>query len=220
MLTFFTADQVPLTFPSQVQATGSEGVTTPSTDCIADLWPQLDRMMLTSCRRTPSSNLRCPTLQCVDSQDSLDANMCSGNPFNHSRQELPGMNQLLYTTEPLSRISAVLEDVICDEQPLRQSDPPAQPLCMCNGSPDQSRSLLPSSFRPGSGQTPLFAMTRQHRERLNRLLGDLHLADEIITLPCGNARKYPGKQDPVLKRIRLRRASKRNSSRARKSING
>lgn len=220
MLACFGANRVPLAFSPPGQTTGSEGVTTPSPDCIADLWPQFDRMVLTTCRRTPSSNLHLPLFQHGEPQDSLDANTCSGNSFGHFRQEWPVTDRHSYTAEPLGRISATLESVICDKTSQCQFDPPAQQPCACNRSSDQSESVSTSAFRARPGQTPLSTLTRPHREEINRLLRDMHLDDDITTRPFGNPRKYPGKQNSVLKRVRLRKVSKRNSSRARKSISG
>ena len=220
MVTCFGANHVPLAFPAPGQATGSEGVTTPSPDCIADLWPQMDRMVLTSCRRTPSSDLHLPRFQYGESQDSLDANTYSSTSFGHFGQDHSDMNRHSYSTKPRSKISAALEDVICAKAPHCQFDPPAQQLCTCNRSSDQSGSVSTSAFGVRSGQTPLSTLTRHHREELNRLLRDLDLDDDMITLPFGNARKYSGRQNPVLKRVRLRRVSKKDSSRGRKNIGG
>lgn len=221
MLTCFGANHVPLALPSQGQtSTGSEGVTTPSPDCIADLWPQFDRMVLTTRRRTPSSDLQLSHFQHSESQDLLDANTCSGNSIGHLGQELVDTDRHPYTTEPLGRISGTLENVICDRTPQCQFDLPGQQQCACNRSSDQSGGVSTSAFRIRPGQIPLSTLTRQHREELNRLLRDMQLDDDIITLPFGDSRTHPGKQNPVLKRIRLRRVSKKNSSRARKSISG
>lgn len=220
MLTCFGANRLPLAFPSQGQTTGSEGVTTPSRDCIADLWPQFDRMVLTTCRRTPSSDFQLSHRQYGESQDSLDANTCSGNSFGHCRQELAATNRHSHTTEHLDRISTTLENVICDRTPNCQFDPPGQQSCACNRPSDQSGRVSTLAFRISPGQIPLSTLTRQHREELNRLVRDLQLDDDVITLPFGDSRTYAGKQNPVLKRIRLRRVSKKNSSRARKSISG
>ena len=220
MLTFFGADQVPLALPSQGQATCSEAVTAPSPDCVADLWPQLDRMLLTSCRRTPPPNLHFPTYQHVDSQGSLDADSDSGDFFGHLRQELPDINRPQYPTEPLVRMSTALEDVISDNPPHCQIEPPAQQLCICNRSPDQSRRGSASALQARPGQTPLSQLTKHHRAELSRLLSDLDPNDDINPWPHRNAREYPEKQNPVLKRIRLRRVSKKNTSRGRKSMIG
>lgn len=220
MLTVFTADQVPLAITAQGQSTGSGGVPAPLPDSIADLWPKLDRMMLTSCRRTAPSSLHLPVFQYVDLQGAPDATSFSGNSLGHSGQELPDMDRHQYTTELPVGISTAIEDVICDHGSCRQCDPPAQQMCICKRSSDGIRKVSASAFRTRSGQTPLSSLTKHHRERLSRLLRDLHLDDDIDTLSYGNAREYPGKQNPVLKHIRLRRASKRHSSRARRTING
>ena len=220
MLTCFGANQVPLAFPSQGQTTGSEGVTTPSPDCTADLWPQFDRMVLTTCRRTPSSNLHLSHIQHSEPQDLLDANTSSRNSSGHPRQELVDTDRNPYTTGPLDRISAALENVICDRTPQCQLDLPGQQQCACNRSSDQSGGVSTSAFRIRPGQIPLSTLTRQHREEFNRLVRDLQLDDDIIPLPFGDSRTHPGKQNPVLKRIRLRKVSKKSSLIARKCIRG
>lgn len=219
MLTLFRPDHVSFAFTPPGQATCSDGVTAPSPDCTADLWPQFNRTMLRLYGRTLPSNLHLPMCQDVDSQGSPDATSYSGSSFSHLIQELPNMNRHQYTSEPLVRISPAPEDMMCDKGSHGQSDSPAQQPCICNRTSDQNSTVSASAIRAGSVQTPLSTSTKQHGEELSRVLRDLHMGDVINTLPYATARNYVRKQNPVLKRIRLRRVSKKNSLKSRKSIN-
>lgn len=215
-----TADQASLASTCQTQATCSEDFALFPTDSMADLWRQLDRTTLRSSRRTPLSSAHLPRFQAAYPLGSPNTISDAGNAITLLRHELQNTNRHQSTPNSFIGISAVLDDIIYGKKPHCQLDSPDQQINTCNESSDQNSMLSTPAFSTSSVTTPLSRLAKQQGKDRSRNLGDHHLDDVIVTLPNGTDKGHTGRQNTVFKRIRLRRAWKRNLLKSKKRFNG
>lgn len=212
-------DQAFLASNFQAQATCSEDFMESPTDSMEDLWRQMDRTTLRPNRPIALSSAHFSRLQAADSPGSSNAISNAGNAMGHLREELQNTSRCQSTPNSLIGISAALDDIILGKNLHSQLDSPTQQSNTCIESSDYNSIVSTLAFSAGSMRTPLSLLAKQQGGNRSRTLRDHRLDEFIDALPDGTDKELAGRQNTVYKRIRIRRAWKKNLRKSRKRFN-